>query len=141
MKKWDGLITILGVILLGAGLFMIKTMGDMQGIQLTLSYILVGTGCGIFGHGMSRIISKKALSKDEKLQKQLEIEKNDERNITISNKAKSKAYDCMTFVFGILMLIYALINVDMIATILLVVVYLFVHFYGIFFRIKYEKEM
>ena len=139
MKKWDGLITILGVILLGAGLFMIKTMGDMQGIQLTLSYILVG--CGIFGHGMSRIISKKALSKDEKLQKQLEIEKNDERNITISNKAKSKAYDCMTFVFGILMLIYALINVDMIATILLVVVYLFVHFYGIFFRIKYEKEM
>lgn len=141
MKKVDGLITVVGVIVLGVGLCMMKTIENAQGILLTLPYILVGIGCGIFGYGMSNIISQKAISKDEKLQKQLAVEEHDERNIAIANKSKAKAYDCMTFVFGILMLIFALMNIDMIAILLFVGAYLFVHIYGIYFRFKYEKEM
>ncbi|MGN0426451.1 MAG: hypothetical protein ACI4F0_01505 [Agathobacter sp.] len=141
MKKADWLITVIGLILLGAGLYMVKTFDDAQGIMLTLPYILIGVGCGAFGSGISNIISKKAISKDADLQKKLTIEENDERNIAIANRSKAKAFDCMTFVFGILMLTFALMNFDMAATLLLVAAYLFVHIYGIYFRFKYEKEM
>ena len=89
---------------------------------------------------MSGIISKKAIAKDVKLQQQLEIEKNDERNIAIANMSKAKAFDLMTFVFGCLMLSFALLNIDLVAILLLVFAYLFVHIYGIYYRIKFEKE-
>ena len=117
------------------------TIENAQGILLTLPYVLVGIGCGIFGYGMSNIVSKKAISKDEHLQRQLEIEKSDERNIAIANKSKAKAYDLMTFLFGVLMLSFALMNIDMVAILLLVAAYLSVHIYGIYYRMKYEKEM
>lgn len=141
MKKTDYLITGIGFVILGIGLYMVKTLENVQGVLLTLPYILVGTGCGSFGYGMSNIISKKAISKDVKLQKQMEIEENDERNIAITNKSKAKAYDLMTFVFGIVMLIFALMNIDMVAILLLVAAYLLVHIYAIYYRLKYEKEM
>lgn len=141
MKKADWVITLIGVIMLGIGLFMTKTIENAHGILLTLPYVLVGIGCGIFGYGMSNIVSKKAISKDLDLERQLEIEKNDERNIAISTKSKAKAYDLMTFLFGVLMLSFALMNIDMTVILLLVAAYLSVHIYGIYYRIKYEKEM
>lgn len=141
MKKADWVITLIGVIMLGIGLFMTKTIENAHGILLTLPYVLVGIGCGIFGYGMSNIVSQKAISKDLDLQRQLEIEKNDERNIAIATKSKAKAYDLMTFLFGVLMLSFALMNIDMAVILLLVAAYLSVHIYGIYYRIKYEREM
>lgn len=47
----------------------------------------------------------------------------------------------MTFVFGALMLAFALMGVDMVATLLLVFAYLFVHGYAIYYRCKYNEEM
>lgn len=141
MKKADWVVTLIGVIMLGVGLYLVKTIANAQGVLLTLPYVLVGIGCGIFGYGMSNIVSKKAISKDEHLQRQLQIEKNDERNIAIANKSKAKAYDLMTFMFGVLMLSFALMNIDMVAILLLVAAYLSVHIYGIYYRMKCEKEM
>ena len=68
MKKADWVITLIGVIMLGIGLFMTKTIENAQGIFLTLPYVLVGVGCGIFGYGMSNIVSQKAIAKDIDLQ-------------------------------------------------------------------------
>ena len=133
MKKADWVITLIGVIMLGIGLFMTKTIENVQGILLTLPYVLMGIGCGILGYGMSNIVSPKAISKDLDLQRQLEIEKNDERNIEIATKSKAKAYDLMTFLFGVLMLSFALMNIDMAVILLLVAAYLSVHIYGIYY--------
>ena len=47
----------------------------------------------------------------------------------------------MIFVFGILMGIFALINIRMEAILLFVAAYLFVAGYGIYWRFKYEREM
>lgn len=141
MKKTDYLITGVGIIFLGIGMYMIKALDNVHGFLLVLQYVFVGMGCGIWGHGMSNIISKKAISKDAKLQRQLKIEKNDERNNAIANKSKAKGYDLMTFVFGILILIVALMEVDMIVILLLIAAYLLVHIYAIYYRFKYEKEM
>jgi len=139
--KTDYILASIGIILLAAGLYMVKTLPDPKGILLTLPYIFVGFGCGIFGQGMGNILSGKAMKNDPDLKKRLEIEKNDERNMAISNRAKAKAYDMMTFVFGALMVSFALMRIDITAVLLLVFVYLFVHGYGIYYRMKYDKEM
>ena len=69
------------------------------------------------------------------------IEKNDERNIAIANRAKGKAYGMMTFVYGALMVSFALMGIDMIAVLLLVFAYLFVHGFALYYRFKFDKEM
>jgi len=143
MKKTrcDYLLTALGLILLGAGLLLVKTFTEPDGIMRALPYVCIGVGCGIFGQGMGNIISRRAMKNSPDLQRQMEIEKRDERNITIGNRAKAKAFDMMVFVFGALMLSFALMGVDLIAVLLLVSAYLFILFYGIYFRIKFDREM
>lgn len=143
MKKngMEYIITVIGILILGTGLFLAKTITDPQGFMKALPYICIGLGCGIFGHGMGNIISRKALKNSPNIRKQLEIDKNDERNVAIGNSAKAKAYDMMIFVFGALMLSYALMGIDMIVVLLLVFAYLFVVTYGLYYRFKYDKEM
>ena len=133
--------TMLGLILLAAGLYLVKATVEPQGIMRALPYVLVGLGCGVFGHGMGEIISRRALKSDPEIQKRLEIEKQDERNIAIANRAKAKAYDMMIFVYGALMVTFALMDADMVTVLLLVAAYLFVLGYGIYYRLKYDKEM
>ena len=140
-RKTDFCIVMAGLSLLGAGLVCLKIISDPQGVMRTLPYILIGLGCGVFGHGMGNIISRKALRNNPDVQKQIEIDKNDERNIAIGNCAKAKAYDMMIFVFGALMLSFALMGVDTVAVLLLVFAYLFVIGCGIYYRGKFDKEM
>lgn len=134
-------LTTVGLVLLVVGLYMTKAVNNPQGFMRAFPFICVGLGCGIFGQGMGNIISKRAMKNSPEIQKQIEIEKNDERNVTIINSAKAKAYDMMTFVFGALMLSFALMSVDVIVILLLVFAYLFVHGYAIYYRCKYDKEM
>jgi 4-hydroxybenzoate polyprenyltransferase len=61
--------------------------------------------------------------------------------VAIVNRAKSKAYDMMIFVFGALMLAFALMGIDRAAVLLLVSSYLFIIGYSVYYRCKYDKEM
>ena len=90
---------------------------------------------------MGNIISERAVRSNPEIQKKLEIEKNDERNIAIANRAKGKAYDMVTFVYGALMVSFALMGIDMIAVLLLVFAYLLVHGFALYYRFKFDKEM
>ena len=132
---------ILGVLLLAIGVYLIRISGDPQGVMRALPYVCIGIGCGLFGHGMGNVISEQAIHSDPALKKKLDIEKNDERNIAIANKAKGKAFDMMTFVFGALMVSFALMGVDMVAVLLLVFAYLSVHSFALYYRFKFDKEM
>jgi len=140
-NKWNYFLAIAGGLLLGVGLYLAKTIIEPQGIMRALPYVFIGVGCGIFGQGLGEIIGSRAIKNNPDIQKHMEIEKNDERNITIANRAKAKAYDMMIFVFGALMLAYALMGIDMVEVLLLVFAYLFVIGYGIYYRIKFDKEM
>lgn len=73
---------------------------QFQQLPVNLPYVFVGIGSGVFGSGMGSIVTSRTLKKHPETQRVLEIEKKDERNIAISNRAKAKAYDAMTFVFG-----------------------------------------
>ena len=134
-------IVIIGIMLLVCGLILIKFIDNPQGILITLPYICVGIGCGIFGHGIGNIINSRIMSNNPDVKKQKEIEQKDERNIAIQNHAKAKAYDMMVFVFGALMISFSLMNVDMMVILMFVISYLFVIGYSVYCRIKYDKEM
>jgi len=137
----DYTVAALGLILLVCGLVIIKKVSEPQGIMRVLPYIFIGIGCGVFGHGMGEIISYRVVKNNPDILKQIEIEKKDERNIAISNHAKAKAYDMMIYVFGALMVCFALMEISFVAVILLVCAYLFVIFYGVYYRYKYNKEI
>ncbi len=140
-KKSGYVIAIIGVLLLISGLYLVKTISNPQGIMLTLPYVCIGVGCGLFGHGMGSIISQRAMQSDPQMQKRKKSEQNDARNIANADRAKGKAFEMMTHVFGMLLLEFTRMGVDMIAIVLLVFAYLFDHGYAMYCRCKYEKEM
>ena len=43
-------LTVLGVLLVAGGLFMLRGAAGSQGVLLTLPYLCIGLGCGMFGH-------------------------------------------------------------------------------------------
>lgn len=75
------------------------------------------------------------------MQKELDVQKLDERNIAIGNRAKAKAYNFMTPLFSALLLAFALMGVDLIPLLLLLFAYLLVQVYALYYRFKYDKEM
>jgi hypothetical protein len=140
-KTLSYVFAILGFMLIGAGVYLIKTVDNPQSVMKTLPYIFVGVGCGVFGHGAGDLLCRRSIKSNPNIAKKLEIEKNDERNIAIANRAKAKAFDIMLPVFGALMVAFALMNIDLATTLLMVCAYLFVAGCGIYYRFKYDKEM
>ena len=106
-----------------------------------LPYLCIGVGCGLFGQGAGELLAARAVKGDPALQRRLEVERADERNRAIADRAKGKAFDRMTFVYGALMLTFALMEVELAAVLLLVAAYLFVEFSVVYYRCKLEKQM
>ena len=137
MKKYRDIVSaVLGVVLWAVGFWLVKA-----DLGSTLGYVCIGLGCGMFGYGTGELISRRALKSDPALQRQMEIIKNDERNIAIADHAKGRAFDMMTFVFGALMVSFALMGMDLAPVLLLVAAYLFVHGYALYWRFRYDREM
>ena len=134
-------LSVLGFALIAAGIYLIKTVPDPQGIMRALPFLPVGFGCGIFGHGLGELLAKKAAAADPETARRMEIDQADERNVMIGSLAKAKGYDMMTYVFGALMVSFAVMGASWTVIIPMVIGYLFVHGYAIYFRCKFEKEM
>lgn len=130
-----------GILLTAAGWVLLKTVSELQGFLMALPYVCIGLGCGIFGHGAGDILARRAVKNNPDLQKQIEIDKNDERNVIIANRAKAKAYDIMLFVFGALMVSFSLMGVELYAILLLVFAYLFIVGCSIYYQCRFDKEM
>lgn len=141
MKKSMYYITVIGFVLFAIGLFLIKAVTENQGILKILPYMLVGLGCGIFGHGMGAILERQAVKKSPEIKKQMDIDRKDERNIAIANQAKARAYDMMLFAYGALMMALALMGTDIAIILLLVFAYIFVVGCDIYYFRKFDKEM
>lgn len=141
-KKAGRYITsVIGILLLILGLMMLKFVEEPTGFIRVLPYICIGVGCGLFGHGMGEIMRRRLIKNNPEIIKQMEIEKNDERNVVIAAQSKAKAFDMMTFVYGALMLSFALMQVELEAVLLLVAAYLFVEGYAVFCRFRLEREI
>ena len=95
----------------------------------------------MFGHGLGNVVSNRVAKNNPELKKQIEIDKNDERNVAVSNQAKAKAYDMMLYIFGALMIAFALMGVGVAAVLMLVFAYLLVVGFFIYYLNKYNNEM
>lgn len=140
-KNLSLIVSFIGTVPVAGGILLIKNLENPNEFMLTLSYICIGIGCGIFGHGMGNFVTIKTVQNNPEIEKQMDIIRKDERNIAISNRAKAKAYDLMTYSFGALLLIFALMGVDLIPLLLLVFIYLLIQIYAIYYRMKFDKEM
>ena len=136
-QKVNGLIIALGVLLFAGGLILTVLSKGAK----VLPYLGIGLGCGLFGHGMGEVLARRARRADPARFRQMDVEKKDERNIVISARAKARAFDLMTFVFGALLIAFALMGVETAPLLLLVLAYLFVHGSAVYYRAKLEKEM
>ena len=130
-----------GLLLLAAGFLVLKAIEEPHGMMLALPYVLIGFGCGTFGHGMGKAVERRVMKNSPEAARQREIDAKDERNVMLASLAKAKAFDRMTYVFGALMVSFALMGVDTVAVLLLVAAYLFVEGYGIYCRVQLEKKM
>lgn len=127
----------IGVVFVLLGLFTHKNFIVLNFVP----YIFIGVGCCIFGHFVSNILKYISTKNIGDLERKLEIDKNDERNILIINKSKSKAYDLMTYLFIIMIIAFSLMKVDKIVIIILLSVYIIIQIYAIYCRSKFEREM
>ena len=134
-------LTLLSAGMVGTGIWLIKAVPDPQGVMRALPFLLAGFGSGIFGHGMGEWIARKAAQADPSLARQIEIEQKDERNIMIGNMAKAKAFDMMTYVFGMAMVSFAIMNESVLMVLALLICYLLVQGYAIYCRFRLEKEL
>lgn len=135
------ILTVIGFALAAAGLWSLKSGTALGGGGYVLPYLCIGAGCGAFGHGMGELIGRRALKHAQDVRRQIEIEQKDERNIAIMNRAKGKAYDAMIYIFGALMVSFALMELEMAVVLLLVFAYLLVVGISIYYRCKYNREM
>lgn len=140
-RTWNW-IKIIGGLLLGiVSLFILRHYDPAEGVMAVLPFVCLGIGCGAFGHGMGDLLSRKALESDPKLARSLAIERQDERNIALANRAKGKAFDIMIYVYGALLVSFGLMGVALAPLLLLVFAYLLVVGCSIYYRVKYDKEM
>lgn len=139
MKRY--ITVVFGLLLLGIGIFLTKIIIEPRGVMRILSYVCIGLGCKIFGDAAGKAISCGTVKKYPDIDRQIKINQLDERNVTIRNCAKAKAYDMMTFIFGVLIITFVFMEIDKVAIFLLVFVYLFVVGYALYYRCKFDKEM
>ena len=137
----DCFLTFLGIGLVLVGFLFHKNSVSTDKMMDTISYIFIGVGCGIFGHFMGNLIKYFSTKNHEELERQIQIEKNDERNILIAEKSKAKAYDLMIYLFASLLLIFSLMGVDKLAIIMIVAIYLSIQIYALYWRSKFESKM
>lgn len=137
----DYLLTGLGLLLLALGIYLVKIAGVSDKLPLTFSYLSIGIGCGIFGHGVGNLLLSRSIKNSSEIQKQIAIARKDERNLMIMYRAKAKAYDFMIYLFAALIIALALLGIDITALLLLILAYLLVQGYGVYYRIKFDKEM
>lgn len=137
MKAKYGIISLLGLAAVVAGFILVR-MG--AGIA-PLPYVLLGVGCGAFGWGAGELLKRRAVEGDPEIEKRLRIEQQDERNRTIADRAKARAYDAALYIFSALMLCFALMQVELAVILLLVGAYLLVVGISIYYYVKYNREL
>ena len=131
---------LFGLLIALAGFFSIRLLDTPENLMRALPYLLIGAGCGLLGHGAGELGRAYALGKDPALQKQLDIEAKDERNVQLANAAKAKAFDLMNYIYAALMLAFALTGESLWVVLPLVAAYLFIEGYAIYQRMKLERE-
>ena len=135
------LLSFLGVVLVALGLYIYQKTLGMDKTVVVIPYIFIAIGCGILGHFTGNLIQYYSTKNNEELKRQIEIEKNDERNVLIAEKSKAKAYDLMIYLFAAMLIIFSLMGADKLQLVVLVAIYLSLQIYALYWKSKFESRM
>lgn len=135
------LLSFLGVVLVALGLYIYQKTLGMDKTVVVIPYIFIAIGCGILGHFTGNLIQYYSTKNNEELKRQIEIEKNDERNVLIAEKSKAKAYDLMIYLFAAMLIIFSLMGADKVQILVLVAIYLSLQIYALYWKSKFESRM
>ena len=127
--------TMIGVVILAAGIFVLLAYGEPEGSLIALPYVCIGIGAGITGGSIGGLYS----SKNKDAVKLKMIEEKDERNIMVRSMALSKTYIVSFFAYTGLILAFTIAGVDIYVIMAMLGVYIFVLITGLFYFKKYNK--
>lgn len=136
-----GIEIVIAAVLFFGGFLLLKLFPEPAGVVRALPFVCIGIGCGLLGHGIGKMAAEQTRKKYPEVARQADIEENDERNVVIRDRAKAKAYDRMVYIFGALMLVFALLGVELVAVLLLVFAYLLVVGVHVYYIYKMNKEI
>lgn len=134
-KSFYVIMLIVGICCITASLF----FNDEE--VKTISGILIGIGSGFVGLSISNLLMKHMERKNPEIEKQAEIDFNDERNVIIRNRAKAKAGDITQWLIMGIAYMTIMISAPLWATLIVVMVFLFYNVIGLYLMNKYQKEM
>ncbi len=107
-----------------------------------MSGICLGVGAGLFGGiALPMFITNIMPMINPKLAKIREIEKNDERNISINNASKAKAFDYLGVIVGLAAVITIILEKDWLVVSIFGVCYISMAAIHIFYLHKFSKEL
>lgn len=142
MRKGSVLLAVLGAVVAALGLYL------MRGMDGALPGMMIGLGSGALGLGLSGALSPRVARKHPEIAqkkaaaaRQKAVEQQDERNVAVLTKAKARAYDMMTYIFGVLVIACALMKVGLAIILMLVGAYLLMLACCVGFLIHYNKSM
>jgi hypothetical protein len=138
-KNW--IFIVFSIMLFIASGFLKTKYPDAKGILATLPFIILGIGGGILGANIGTVIQHHIFRKNPTAHKQFEIEENDERNILLNQYSKAKAYNATIYLYGALMLYFALYGAELIFLLPLVGCYLISIVIRIYHLYQCQKKM
>ncbi len=133
---------ILYIVLILLGILLIAAGGLLKDESVKQwSGVLIGVGAGLAGMSLANLVTTWVEARNPAYSRKVAIEQKDERNQLINNAARSKAFQAFTPIMGILMLVFVLINVELLPLLLLVGAYILVYIFYFVYLNKYLKEM
>lgn len=132
---------ICGFILFMIGIALVRFQIKWDGMLSVISYASFGVGIVLIGNYLGMIFTKIAIKATSVESKRLNTELNDERNITINDKAKARTFDIMFFAYTAMVLAFSIMAVERTVLFTVVAIYLAMVLIKVFFRLKYDKEM
>lgn len=128
---------LIGIILVGIGIY----GSVMDNMSAKFNGLFYGLGAGIIGASISQIATIKLYNKNPKFLRKKTIEVQDERNIHLKEKAKSKVYDLFNILFPMMILVLYIANVNLVMIGVMLGLYVLRFILYIIFFNKYDKEM
>ena len=125
--------------LIALGGFFLMFMPDRT--NTAIPYIMIGVGCGLFGHQFGAFLAHRAEQRDPVMAKRLRVEAEDERNQEIVRRAKAAAFELTAYVFGLLCFIFLLMGEGARVILPLVGGYFFLTGYSIWQQVRLQKKI
>ena len=130
IKTVSWMVVLVLVLIIGVVLFYVDGVTSKAEGLKPIYVFFIGIGTSLITLRIKRKFFTKEKDKDK-----------DERNSSIESKAKAEAFDTIGIVFGVLMIIYVAIKVNLLTILLMAVAYLFIYAVYMVYFTKYHKEM